>query len=460
MTVSKTRSGSVCCRSSSLRSCVAATVHPLALGQPYLNLPGGVTVAFSNHIAGNKNAYHYTSKNAEAVITYSPNTGGMHGHASLSSGASFVLENCGKDGHVWAEIDIESFGANEGVDFVAPEENLVYDTEKTKRLREQASNDSTTVVTYSIKFYYTPEFAASTPDIPGFIDQVLSETNQGYANSGVPLVATVHCIEAATINDNDDSSAMLSEFKNMKPTTRELRGGADATAILVDDFRSCGIAYLYTISSGNTVSATMKRCAVGYYSFGHELGHNIGLTHDPDTSTNSRYAYGHGHLITQGTATTGYRTILAYSATGHSTRVNYYSNPDVNYPPTGTPTGVAGTANNARLLIENRMALAAVDDESTSCGDGTSTTAPVASTAAPTSCPTYAKRIPVLKVIKTVNRVSKISKCKALCRAEPGCEHFAWLNAGSIKKKKCRLFANDAGFKKINGNWISGSINC
>ena len=28
-------------------------------------------------------------------------------------------------------------------------------------------------------FYYTPEFAAITEDIPGFIDQVIAETNQG-----------------------------------------------------------------------------------------------------------------------------------------------------------------------------------------------------------------------------------------------------------------------------------------
>ena len=39
-------------------------------------------------------------------------------------------------------------------------------------------------------FYYTPDFAAITTDIAGFIDQVLDETNQGYENSGIPVRVT------------------------------------------------------------------------------------------------------------------------------------------------------------------------------------------------------------------------------------------------------------------------------
>ena len=50
----------------------------------------------------------------------------------------------------------------------------------------------------------------------------------------------------------------------------------------------------------------------GYYTFGHELAHNLGGHHDPATSTNTVYSYGHGHLIAG-----GFRTILAYSAASH-----------------------------------------------------------------------------------------------------------------------------------------------
>ena len=67
-------------------------------------------------------------------------------------------------------------------------------------------------------------------------------------------------------------------------------------------------------------------------------------------------------MIEQGSASTGYRTILGrdwylnlfrvlfnqfnlylgYWADGYDTRVNYYSNPNIAFPITGTPTGVEG----------------------------------------------------------------------------------------------------------------------
>ena len=45
--------------------------------------------------------------------------------------------------------------------------------------------DTTTIVTYTVKVYYTPQFEAHTSDIKGFVDQVVQETNQGYINSKV-----------------------------------------------------------------------------------------------------------------------------------------------------------------------------------------------------------------------------------------------------------------------------------
>ena len=40
-----------------------------------------------------------------------------------------------------------------------------------------------------------------------------------------------------------------------------------------------------------------KGCALGYYSFGHELGHNFGAGHNKEQGFNNDYYYGHGHLI-------------------------------------------------------------------------------------------------------------------------------------------------------------------
>ena len=46
--------------------------------------------------------------------------------------------------------------------------------------------------------------------------------------------------------------------------------------------------------------------------------------------------------------------MMAYSAVGHWKKVNYYSNPDVIYLPTGTPTGVRNISNNAAVITANR----------------------------------------------------------------------------------------------------------
>ena len=61
---------------------------------------------------------------------------------------------------------------------------------------------------------------------------------------------------------------------------------------------------------------------------------------------------------------------MSYNASGHNERVNYFSNPNVNLPETGTATGVAGISNNAAVLTKNRFNISAVGDESGKCDHG------------------------------------------------------------------------------------------
>ena len=64
---------------------------------------------------------------------------------------------------------------------------------------------------------------------------------------------------------------------------------------------------------------------------------------------------------------------MGYDVPNHGDRVNYYSNPAVTLPATGTPTGVAGESDVARVFMENIDAVSALGDESGSCSSATTT---------------------------------------------------------------------------------------
>jgi len=361
----------VCCQESGLQSCTQAQINPEDLGGGQIvipNGPDGQIFTFNNAIPPfniNTKSFNYISELEESlVIVYNPSNGNMHAHCKLASGNSIKLEYCGIEGHVWkllgspiiqdeGELDhglLEPDGPNVVADF----NGLV---EKGKASDDPAS--------YSVKFYYTKAFKAATPDIEGFTDLCIAETNQGYINSGIKVTVLRCCIEEATIDEIQNAYDFYYAFRDMKGSTTKLRGTADQTTLLSMSFGAGGIGAVNSISRGGTVTIAQKNYAVGYFTFGHEIGHNFGCLHDPANSNNIAYPDGHGHLIERiDIDSVGYRTVLAYSAEGHSQRVNHYSNPDVMFSTTQTSTGVEGLSNNARVIMINRFAMEAVGDES------------------------------------------------------------------------------------------------
>jgi hypothetical protein len=93
-------------------------------------------------------------------------------------------------------------------------------------------------------------------------------------------------------------------------------------------------------------SVVKDHCATGYYSFGHEIGHNLGLSHDHDNASGGLFDYSYGHQAPDA----AFRTIMAYTCTGGCIRVQHFSNPEVSYA--GQPTGVPDYADNALALVD------------------------------------------------------------------------------------------------------------
>jgi hypothetical protein len=136
---------------------------------------------------------------------------------------------------------------------------------------------------------------------------------------------------------------------------------ADAVSFWVEDGgSSCGIAWLMVIVSplfeSFAFSVVDRECATGNYTFGHELGHNMGAHHDRYVTTgNGAYPYSHGYVYTPDR----WRTIMAYNTECRDlgfncTRIQHWSNPDINYNgvPTGVPAGQPDSADN-RLTLNN-----------------------------------------------------------------------------------------------------------
>jgi len=59
---------------------------------------------------------------------------------------------------------------------------------------------------------------------------------------------------------------------------------ADVVVLIIDDSQFCGLAYLGP-SESRMFSVTSWNYATGYYSFGHEIAHNLGCQHDRGTSS-------------------------------------------------------------------------------------------------------------------------------------------------------------------------------
>ena len=186
------------------------------------------------------------------------------------------------------------------------------------------------------------------------IQSAIDVTNAALGDSGVSH--SLNLARAEQVNYNETGVALNDQLNwlRLDSTVANLRNTyhADMVVLMTNNGAGyCGSGYVMQnvgpAFANWAFSVTASTCAVGNLTFAHELGHNLGLEHDPANGAapaDASFPYAFGYQLAG-----EFRTIMAYACSGSTcNREGYFSNPNVSF--NGFPTGVVDQQDNARAL--------------------------------------------------------------------------------------------------------------
>jgi hypothetical protein len=282
-------------------------------------------------------------------------TDGLMAGTVATAQSSFGISYAGDGGHVVQEIDPSAFPPEAGPIPVDEPEGEAADVVPMAQADDGTAIDVLVVYTPSARWA-----VGGTTAMLNLINLAVAETNQSYANSGI--IQRLNLVHAAEVPYSETTfSAALYDLTGTSDGNMDnvhaLRNAyfADEVVLIINDTQYCGLAWLMqnvsTSFQDHAFAVVHWGCATGYYSFGHELGHNMGAQHDlfavqKYNQAPGAYWYSYGYV----NSSPAWRTVMAYGdACGGCTRIPWWSNPGVFYG--GDPTGTA-TANN-HLTLNN-----------------------------------------------------------------------------------------------------------
>ena len=208
---------------------------------------------------------------------------------------------------------------------------------------------------------YTQKAAKESGHIHALIQLAIDETNLSYEQSNIQTrlnLVHVHQVDYMEQDILSDLNHLAHKNDSFMDEIHDLRDqySADIVVMIESSDQYCGVSYLNPDADFGFCVVSVK-CATGYYSFGHEIGHLFGARHNPEVDPkNDPYPYGHGYLNIN-----GWRTVMAYNDSylcpnGYCKRVMHWSNPGVRFQ--NSYTGSFSKHNNSRVLNEAAVKLA------------------------------------------------------------------------------------------------------
>jgi hypothetical protein len=276
------------------------------------------------------------------------------GHIQTSFGF-FRLESQPGGGYIVKQVDQTTFP--EGPDeVIPPPEEPPVPARAAADSRWRTLADDGSVV--DVMVAYTQEALAgfgSGAAAGAAIALVVAETNQALTNSLVN--ARVRLVHTTLVNYTESGAGSTDLGRLQSSTdgfldevhTLRNRYAADLVVLITERANDvCGIAYLNGAQSSGQFGfgLVQRRCAANGRTFAHELGHNMGATHDWYVSSlgSGAFTYSKGHVSLAGR----FLDVMSYTdrcrAAGITcTQLLTYSNPTVLSD--GLPTGVAAGTN-------------------------------------------------------------------------------------------------------------------
>jgi hypothetical protein len=280
-------------------------------------------------------------------------TEGMMAGTVASPQGLFKIGYAGDGVHAVREVDPSAFPPEAGPFPVSLPESQAGDNVPA------ATADDGSVIDIMVVYTSAAEAAVGgSTQMQNLINLAVAETNQSYLNSGI--TQRLNLVHKAKVIYSETSFAdalydLTGTNDGKMDIVHTLRDAyyADEVVLLINDPEYCGLAWLMqdvsTLFQDHAFAVVNWDCATGYYSFGHELGHNMGAQHDwfavvKYNQALGAYPYSYGYV----NASPAWRTIMAYGdACAGCLRIQYWSNPDETY--FGLPTGTANADNRQTL---------------------------------------------------------------------------------------------------------------
>lgn len=218
-------------------------------------------------------------------------------------------------------------------------------------------------VTIDLLVAYTPDALArvgnSSTAMSELIRRILAYTNAAHSNSETGVTFSVVYIHPLTTNAADNFSSDLSsasfsdgvwdELQTLRETYK-----SDIVSVLVGGTQGgtiCGLGYTNGISGSLAQSSPYMYNIVSiapscsFATITHELGHNLGCSHDRANATSAGFQpFSYGYSFT-GKSRNVFHTVMA---TTSNIEIPFFSSPLLTYEE--TPIGVLGSEDNAQSL--------------------------------------------------------------------------------------------------------------